>query len=197
MQTLRFAPLFLAALAATLAPGSATAEQGSVCVICNEPARVYQCNYTLNENLTSLTGVNIKGLQFNCIKEIADYGGHGQCAAARRTSQNCNGEPYQLRNVPAPLRVDQQEVLAGEEEQIEKPITREQPTLVETSKETYKKTTSGIKKGYEKTAETVEDGYKKTTSGVKNTVKSIGSTIGDAASVTYDCVVSFFTKCGN
>lgn len=181
-----------------LVPAIASADNGSVCVICNEPAKVYQCNYSLGDNITSLTGLNVKGLQFSCIKEIANYGGHGQCAAARRSIENCNGEPYQLRESPPQVTTDDSEALPPiDETDGERVVKKEPPTLVDTTQKTYEQTTTGLKKGYDKTTKTVEKGYKKTTSTVKKTVKSIGSTIGDAASVTYDCVVSLFTECGN
>ena len=204
MKPFEYRSFIFVFISAFITPLSVQAGNGTVCVICNEPAKVYQCNFGTGDNLSSLAGLNTKGLQFSCIQEIADYGGHGQCAAARRSEQNCNGEPYQLKSSPPGLNDADGDDTYQENAENYGPETSEQPdteikeeksTLVDATKNTYKNTASGIKKGYNKTTETVEKGYKKTTSAVKNTVKSIGSTIGDAASGTYDCVVSLFSDC--
>lgn len=174
------------------------------CVICNDPGKVYQCTYKPSTYHPETTGhspsINIKGLQFACIQEIAQYGGHGQCAADRRSYENCNGEVYHLKNsraveqifVPAHKPKDDQS-LQGQEL---KPTKKPQPTLVDETQKTYKKTTKTVKKTINKTTKSVQKTYDKTSDVVKKSVKSVGKGIGDAASTTYDCLTSFFQKCG-
>ncbi len=195
--------LICAALLLTIAgsvstPFPALAEEMSVCVICNDPGKVYQCRFGTAETqsgyqpdqTTNLNNVNIKGLEFSCIQEIAQYGAHGQCAANRKNPTECGGELYYLKNRSAvELKPDNQ----PEEQPIEaaRPPKQKPPTLVDETKKTYKQTTKSVQKGYNKTTETVKKGYDST----KSTVKSVGETIGDAATTTYKCITSFFNKC--
>ncbi|GJM02502.1 MAG: hypothetical protein DHS20C08_10030 [Rhodomicrobium sp.] len=178
----------------------ATAETFSVCVICNEPGKVYQCGITYQ----SLDGVyrqpNEKGLQFACIQEVAKYGNHSKCAASRKTAAECGGEPYTLKNQA--ILYSPPKNLEKEAEKITNappPATpdksKEQPTLVETTEKTYDKAKDTVSKSYEKTTDTVKTGYDKTSSTVKKTVKTVGDSIGSAAKTTYNCLTSFFQKC--
>lgn len=185
------------------------------CVICNDPGKVYQCTFKQSSYQPDASGqtdvsrqpevtgqsptVNIKGLQFACIQEIAQYGGHAQCAAVRKSFKDCNGEVYQLKNsasveqvlIPATPKPEQD----LKESNVEPP-KKDQPTLVGETQKTYKKTTKTVKKTFDKTSKTVKKTYDKTSNVVKKSVKSVGQGIGDAASTTYECLTSFFTKCG-
>lgn len=179
-------------------------ETVGACVICNDPGKVYQCTYKPSSYQPEATGlsptINIKGLQFACIQEIAQYGGHGQCAADRRSYENCKGEVYHLKNTrsveqlysPANKPKDDQTPY----ERNLKPAEKPQPTLVDETKKTYKKTSKTVKKTLDKTTKTVQKTYDKTSNVVKKSVKQVGKGIGDAASTTYDCLTSFFQKCG-
>lgn len=181
------------------------AQPGEVgaCVICNDPGKVYQCTFKQSSYQPDVSGqsptVNIKGLQFACIQEIAQYGGHAQCAAVRKSFKDCNGEVYQLKNsasveqvlIPATPKPEQD----LKESNVEPP-KKDQPTLVGETQKTYKKTTKTVKKTFDKTSKTVKKTYDKTSNVVKKSVKSVGQGIGDAASTTYECLTSFFTKCG-
>lgn len=187
------------ALMATIPIKNLRAETQTVCVICNDPNKVYQCNY----NLPDTTGVslNIKGLQFACIKEIAQYGEHGQCAAARNVNNNCRGEPYALKNAGGLYKPELENLTTTEQQEDEAappPAEKQQPpTLADETVKTYEKTKETVKSGYDKTKETVSEGYDKTSKTVKKTVNSVGKTINDAASTTYECLKSFFSDCGN
>lgn len=156
------------------------AEDISVCVICNDPGKVYQCSY--NDPYLTNSTINLSGLQFACIKEVAQYGNHGQCAAARKSITECNGLPYTLKHTAGLYKPDQTPEENAELQ--EQPPKKQPPTLVDSTTKTYNQT-----------KETIQNGYKKTTKTVKKTVKSVGNTIGDAASTTYDCITSFFKKC--
>lgn len=181
----------------------ATSSEAGACVICNDPGKVYQCTFKSSSYQPDTAGqsrtINIKGLHFACIQEIAQYGGHGQCAAVRKSINDCNGEIYQLKNkasveqilVPVKPETDQ----LPQESNAKSP-QKDQPTLVGETKKTYKKTTKSVKKTFDNTSKTVKKTYDKTSTVVKKSVKSVGQGIGDAASTTYDCLTSFFTKCG-
>lgn len=184
-------------------PGSQTASAAdmNVCVICNAPDKVYQCTYQTPPG-TELN-LNQKGLHFACIKEIAQYGEHGQCAAVRNQQTACNGEPYALKNTaslykPAPEgEAPAGDVIEneGEEEggiaETEPPQKNKQPTLVDETAKTYESAKETVKQGLKKTQDTVSDGYDKTSKGVK----SVGDSISDAASDTYECLKSWFSNC--
>lgn len=174
----------------------------TACVVCNEPGKVYQCRYQPNDINTETTStpltINVKGLQFACIQEIAQYGGHGQCAYVRKSSTDCNGEIYTLKNtssieqVRLPQTFDEDQFNTDE---ALKPKEKSQPTLVDETKKTYKNTTKSVQKTFDKTSKTVKKTYDKTSDVVKDSVKSVGQGIGDAASTTYKCITSFFQKC--
>lgn len=176
-------------------PGSiAIAEQYSVCVICNDPGKVYQCSIDFEPAGGVFREPNEKGIQFACIQEVAKYGNHGQCAASRKTASECGGEPYTLKNqamlYQPPKNLEQEtEELSNTPPPATPP--KKQPTLVETTEKTYDKAKETVSKSYEKTSDTVKSGYDKT----KDTVKSVGDTIGSAAKTTYKCLTSFFQKC--
>lgn len=187
----RLSLLFAIALMTLSAPSELRADPYTVCIICNEPGKIYQCSLEMPLNKVP----NQKGVQFACIKEIAQYGDHGQCATVRKAPGTCQGEPYRLKNTAelwAPQQTDQER-----EQQAEKAAPPVRPNLVDDAKTTYKNTKETVEKGYDKTKETVKEGYDKTTSTVTKTVKNVGDSISDAASTTYDCLTSFFQKCGN
>lgn len=186
--------------------------ENSVCVICNEPGKVYQCYYPAPDGVShqaqsnqylpdqeaqkveKVLPVNVRGLQFACIQEIAQYGNHGQCAAARKTAAECGGEPYDLKQTEILKEKNAAPAVEQAQEPQEKVVPApNKPTLVDETKKSYKKTSETVKKGYKSTADTVESGFKKTT----KTVKNVGDKIGDAAKTTYKCLTSFFQKCGN
>lgn len=204
-----FATIFFLSLAftfvnsATLLKANELDERGyTACVVCNDPGKVYQCSYRPNElfteNSSSPPTINIKGLQFACIQEIAQYGGHGQCAYVRKSSKDCNGEIYTLRNSSSIEQVRAPQTLDEDQSSTDgaiKPKEKSQPTLVDETKKTYKKTTKSVQKTLDKTSNTVKKTYDKTSDVVKDSVKSVGQGIGDAASTTYKCITSFFQKC--
>ncbi len=169
------------------------ADQLSVCVVCNDPGKVYQC--TFNTVDVGNVSPNIRGFHFACIKELAQYGEHSQCAARRNDTIACSGEPYTLKNAQSLYKPElEAEALAEGEQEISPPSQqKKQPTLVDSTSKTYKKAVDSVEQGYESTKETVKKGYKSTT----KTVKSVGDKINDAAKTTYDCVMSLFSDCSN
>lgn len=174
----------------------ATAEPIHVCVICNDPGKVYQCTY--NAPLSSSSIVNLQGLQFACIQEIAQYGNHAQCAANRKTAVECNGIAYSLKYAPvrAPLdQLQEEDPAVSPSEELTQTPKEQLPTLVDSTAKTYNKTKDTVEKGYETTKDTVKEGYKTTTSTISKTAKSVGSSISDAASSTYNCLTSLFSDC--
>ena len=174
----------------------------SACVVCNELGKVYQCRYQPNQLNTDPSAIppviNVKGLQFACIQEIAQYGGHGQCAYVKKSSADCNGEIYTLKNTSS-IEQDYLPQTAGDDQSSTdgalKTQKKAQPTLVDETKKTYKNTAKSVQKTFDTTSKTVKKTYDKTSDVVKDSVKSVGQGIGDAASTTYKCITSFFQKC--
>ena len=169
------------------------ADQLSVCVVCNDPGKVYQC--TFNTVDVANVSPNIRGFHFACIKELAQYGEHSQCAARRNDTIACNGEPYTLKSAQGLYKPETEgEALIEGEPETSPPVQhKKQPTLVDSTSKTYKKAIDSVEQGYESTKNTVKKGYKSTT----KTVKSVGDKINDAAKTTYDCVMSLFSDCSN
>ena len=164
------------------------AETINICVICNEPSKVYQCTLDSAPHITP----NKKGVQFACIQEIAQYGGHGQCATLRKDEESCQGEPYRLKNTAVLYQPPE----TGQPEP-EQTVQPHKPNLMDDAKTTFKKTQKTVEKGYDSTKETVKKGYETTTTTVEKTAKKVGNSISDAASTTYECLTSFFKKCGD
>lgn len=161
----------------------------STCVICNEPNKVYQCTYSSPE-LTSST-VNLNGLQFACIKEVAQYGSHSQCAANRKSVIECNGEPYSLKNGSQLLQQTQTPTPDIEMQAEKTPPVKQPPTLVDSTNKTIRNTKNSLKKGLDNTKNNIQKGYDKT----KDAVNTVGKGIKGASKSTYECVMSFFKNC--
>ncbi len=164
------------------------AETINICVICNEPGKVYQCTLDSPAPVTP----NKKGVQFACIQEIAQYGAHGQCATLRKDEESCQGAPYRLKNTAALYQPPE-----TSEPEPAQTVQPHKPNLVDDAKTTFKNTQETVEKGYDSTKETVKKGYETTTKTVEKTAKKVGNSITDAASTTYECLTSFFKKCGD
>lgn len=181
------------------------AEEISICVICNDPGKVYQCSISYKQTGYQPDGTintpNRQGLQFACIQEIANYGKHGQCGASRQTPTQCGGEPYTLKDQSALYKTTPaattDETNTPPDENNDAIKEQHRPSLVESTQKSYDKASDNVKKGYDNTKSTVKKGYKKTTSTVKKTVKTVGDSIGSAAKTTYNCLTSWFNKCSN
>ena len=169
------------------------ADQLSVCVVCNDPGKVYQCTFSTIDVVN--VAPNVRGFHFACIQEIAQYGEHSQCAARRNDTIACKGEPYTLKSAQDLYKPEPEgEALVEGEPETSPPVQhKKQPTLVDSTSKTYKKAIDSVEQGYESTKNTVKKGYKSTT----KTVKSVGDKINDAAKTTYDCVMSLFSDCSD
>lgn len=191
-------PLILGVITSLLSPGNLQAETINICVICNDPGKVYQCGIAYQPVGGTLSEPNRQGLQLACIQEIAKYGNHSQCAASRKTGADCGGEPYTLKDQSSLYtpretveETDQPPADISPATEQKKQPPEEQPTLVDSTEKTYEQAKETVKDGYKKTSDTVKSGYDKT----KSTVKNVGDSIGSAAKTTYNCLTSFFTKC--
>lgn len=190
--------IILGISASFLSPRSLLAETINICVICNDPGKVYQCGIAYEPVSETLSEPNRQGLQLACIQEIAKYGNHSQCASSRKTGDACGGEPYTLKDQSSlytpretVVETDAPPADISPTPEIQKQKPEEQPTLVDSTEKTYEQAKETVKDSYEKTSETVKTGYDKT----KTTVKTVGDSIGSAAKTTYNCLTSFFTKC--
>jgi hypothetical protein len=164
--------IVLGAMACCLA-GAAVAQE--YCVACTEPAALYRC---------VIDGARPGGgqsLQLLCVTTMAKSGGHATCAVKGGTVFECNGPikrvPWVASDHP-PQPGAAQAPAAPVATQSPVPISPEEPpkTMVELAKRANEQTTEQMKMAGEK-------------------VKSTGQAIGEATKKTWDCVVSFFTRC--
>jgi pyruvate/2-oxoglutarate dehydrogenase complex dihydrolipoamide acyltransferase (E2) component len=157
--------------------GSADAQE--YCVACTEPSAVYRC---------VIDGARPGGgqpLQMLCVTAMAREGRHATCSVKRGTVFDCNGP---VKHVPwsaaeAPAAAPAQTSAAPQPERAAAP--KQDPdappkTMVELAKRANEKTAEQMRQAGEN---------------VKDTVKSTGQAIGNATKKTWDCMISFFTRC--
>lgn len=81
------------------APEAGAAE---ICVSCEGPAAAYRCDVEGAASSVEADG----GLQFLCIRDIAQRRGHAACAVARQGAAGCNGEPWRITRDAAGTETD-------------------------------------------------------------------------------------------
>lgn len=164
----------LGAMAAALV---ARAEAQEYCVSCTEPNALYRC---------VIEGAKPGGtqpLQMLCVTTIAKDGGHATCSVKGGTVFDCNGQIKRLSWAAlneAPQREPQDAAAArpAAPQPETKPADQGPPqTMLEMAK-----------RANEKNAEQ----WKKT----GETMKEQSKSFGDATKKTWECLASFFTKCG-
>jgi len=146
------------------------------CVACTEPSAQYRC---------VIEGAQPHGgqpLQMLCITAMAKEGGHATCSIKRGTVFDCNGAvkrvPWVALNAPQPP----QPPPAAPAQKSEPAAAPEGPpqTVVEMAKRANEQTAEQMKKAGEN---------------MKEGAKSVGDKIGTATKKTWDCMISFFTRC--
>jgi len=160
------------------------AEAQEYCVACTEPNAVYRC---------VIDGAQPGGsqpLQMLCITSMAKQGGHATCGVKRGTVFDCDGP---IKRIPwATLNQPEQPASPGKQSAIEPP--RPSPA-VETKpdpQEPPKTVLEMAKRANEKTAEQM----KQANENMKEQAKATGDAFAKATKKTWDCVSSFFTRCG-
>lgn len=160
-------------IALLAASGGGVAAQ-EYCVACNEPPAVYRC---VIENAQPGGAVPLPTL---CVNAMAKAGGHVSCALKKGTVFDCQGPVKRVpwtasaTDVPAPLPPP---VPANQA----KSDPKEPPkTVEELANRANKQSSQELKKA----GETIKDG-----------AQELGNNLGRATKKTFDCVVSFFSKC--
>jgi hypothetical protein len=155
------------ALGYGLASGAAAQE---FCVVCSEPNALYRCV------IDGARPGGSQSLQMLCITTLARNGGHGACAVKGGTVFQCSAPVVHVPWISSDGTPSVgQSPAAGEAAPVGKP---EEPprTVVELAKRANEQTAEQFKKAGEN-------------------VKSAGQALGDATKKTWDCMLSFFTRC--
>jgi hypothetical protein len=170
--------------------GPAAAQE--YCVACSEPNAVYRC---IIDNAKPGGG---QPLQMLCINTLAQQGGHATCGIKRGTVFDCNGP---VKHIPW--------VAVGTPEEA-RPVQTAPPPPPKPEQSAGKEPTTGFapapgpatKPGPDDPPQTVLELAKRandqTLEQMKkagDTVKKAGETVKDATKKSWDCMVSFFTKC--
>jgi len=161
--------------------GEAAAQE--FCVACTEPSAQYRC---------IIDGAQPHGgqpLQMVCITAMAKAGGHATCGIKRGTVFDCDGAvkrvPWAARNTPQPQAAQPPPAAAPPPKSEPAAAPKPQPegppqTVVEMAKRANEQTAEQMKKAGEN---------------MKEGAKSVGDKIGTATKKTWDCMISFFTRC--
>lgn len=172
--------VFAAGLCALGLPAAAQ----EYCVACTGPDAVYRC---------VVDGAQPGGrqpLQVLCVTTMAKQGGHESCSVSRGTVFDCKGPVKRIDwaslNAPAATPAPPQASAPPPKSALPasppppdaKPDPQAEPkTLVDLAKQNNEK-------------------MKKANEDFKESVKSANKKFGDAAKKTWDCMASFFTRCG-
>lgn len=202
-------PMLATALAAGVIAvfGAQPASANAYCVACFEPDAVYRC----------MVKGQAEGVppdprhQIQCIKELAQQGGHARCSVERFSAQGCDGpvkviDPNAAAvpppvDQPAEVQQDQLDppaaVVTGDPEHGDTQPVEEEAAPAKpkgpprTVEELAKSTAESTKKGLEDVGKTVTDQTKK----AGDQIEGAGSALGNAAKKTWDCLSSFFGDC--
>lgn len=164
-------------LTALTAPASiAQAQAQEVCVVCREPAATYRCSIEKSEKLTRFGSVGDKALMHVCAKELARLERHTTCTA-RRDAQGaaCDGPSRTISLaaiLDAPPEVQGPTAPAPA---LPPPAPANTPTPAPPA--------------------TVQELAQRTGETSKKQLKAVGDGIGGAATKTWNCLTSLFTKC--
>jgi hypothetical protein len=166
-------PVMTLGTVACVYAGAAAAQE--FCVVCTEPDALYRC---VIEGARPGGG---QSLQLLCVTSLAKSGGHATCAVKGGTVFECNAP---IKRVPwvASDRPPQSGATQAPATPLAAPApvtaTPEEPpkTMVELAKRANEQTSEQMKKAGEQ-------------------VKSTGQAIGEVTKKTWDCMISFFTRC--
>jgi hypothetical protein len=162
------------ALAAGFCAPAAPAAAQEYCVACTGPAASYRC---------VVDGAQPGGrqpLQVLCITTMAKDGGHESCSVSHGTVFDCKGPVKHIdwAALNAPAQAAAPAPPKSEAPAATQPAPQAEPkTLVDLAKQNNEK-------------------MKKANEDFKESVRSANKTFGDAAKKTWDCMTSFFTRCG-
>jgi hypothetical protein len=187
-RSLTVAPLLLAITAQI--PASAE----SYCVACYGPDAVYRCVIADAPAEASPDPRN----QVQCIKQLAQTGGHARCSVERFSTGGCNGPEHVIQTkmglAPAATSPGPTEARALPAPAVKDPAASStagagQPP--HTVKEMAKGTVESTKRGIDDVTGTV----KATTEKAGEQIGGVGSAIGTVAKKSWNCVSSLFNDC--
>jgi hypothetical protein len=187
-RSLTIAPLLLAITAQI--PASAE----SYCVACYGPDAVYRCIVAD----TPADGSPDPRNQVQCIKQLAQTGGHARCSVERFSTGGCNGAEHVIQTArglapaaasPAPSEARTQPSPAAEDPATASTAGTSQPPR--TVEEMAKGTVESTKRGIDDVTGTVKSSTEK----AGEQIGGVGSAIGTAAKKSWHCVSSLFNDC--
>lgn len=190
---------------------SALAGSGEYCVTCNGPGATYRCaaQLPLTARPTTATGEADEldpRLQWACISELAQSGGHASCVVERLPSGRCDG-PLKTVVLPSVPDADPMPPPASGPPQVAHDPGPE-PGAVggsgppATMEELARKSVEDSQKGLAKASETVAGIPGQAGAAVTETAKTTGRAIGAAGEAvgstvkkSIDCVARLFKDC--
>jgi len=188
-----------------MAPTDSRADDGTYCITCQNPERVYACTVE-----TPRKNPGEKALRLYCIGRIAVDGGHKSCGAARYVAATCKGTrkryTYKGPDISPALQSAIEKRLqknkdkaAGATPQAAPAEEPKQDTLVDLTTRTIKSTREGagqaVGGAIRGTGRAMSSTARGTGRAVSGVARSTGRAVGDAAKYTYNCVFSFFKNC--
>ena len=155
----------------TLGGGPAAAQE--YCVACSEPAGLYRC---------VIDGAQPRGgqsLQMLCVTAMAKEGGHATCSVKRGTVFECDAA---VKHIPW-AALD-----AGPQPETPQPLATAPPPRPVPA--------AAASPAPEAPPKTMVDLAKQANEKTVEQVKKAGESVKQATKKTWDCVFSFFTRCG-
>lgn len=168
------------------------AAAADVCVICSGPDAAYQCTVDQASKIERFRGGD-RLLQYMCITELAQAGGHTVCRVSRDPSGSCAGAARTIG--PPDLEAALTRSSAGtppgpveDHEAAPEPVRAGPPRTVE---ELARRTTQASSAQLKKAGEVVTD----SASSAGNQMERAGGAIGGAVKKTWLCFTSLFKQC--
>lgn len=215
IMNFRLSRLALSAFA-MLIPHTGSAETKQYCVICDGPEQTYLCQVN-----TPSSSSGDKGLQLYCIIRVSKDGGHKSCAVRDVSSTVCEGpvRTYTLTDsaISPQLRSAAEKIqrsrsgAAGDQENPIEQKGGEPQTVIEMTGRAVKASRKGLKNTGQavsgvassttrKVGNAARGAGKGVTKGAKKVgtaTKKTGSAVSSAARTAYNCLKSWFKKCGS
>jgi hypothetical protein len=170
---------------AGLAAGRAEAQE--YCVACSEPNALYRC---------VIDGAQPRGgqsLQMLCVTAMAKAGGHATCSVKRGTVFECDGAvkrvPWAALNAPPPPDAAQPQPWAVQV------APKPEPAASSVHVPTPAPAPAAPAPAPDAPPQTVLELAKRANEKTAAQMKKAGETVKDATKKTWDCMLSFFTRC--
>lgn len=168
-----------------LLAGQAQAQE--YCVACSEPSALYRCV------IEGAQPGGSQSLPMLCVTTMAKQGRHATCAVKRGTVFECNGA---VKRIPwtaseAPRGPDAAQPLPWASQ----PPPRPEPAATPPPAVPSFAPPAPPAPAPDQPPQTVLEMAKRANEDTAKQMKKAGETVKDATKKTWDCVISFFTKC--